>query len=81
MSFCISIKFPDTESKVAFSGLRHFSATESPLKKMKNAFYFTLKSFYVLKIFKFLSWLFGHVEKSLIRKIRLIPIFMTSQLG
>ena len=38
-------------------------ATEIPLKTMKNAFYFTLKTFFVLKIFKFLSLLFGHVEK------------------
>ena len=29
----------------------------------KNAFYFILKAFFVIKIFKFLSWLFGHVEK------------------
>ena len=28
---------------------------------MKNAFYFTLKAFFILKVFKFLSWLFGHV--------------------
>ena len=31
---------------------------------MKNAFYFTLKALFVLKIFKFLSWLFDHVEKT-----------------
>ena len=37
--------------------LKQFLATESPLKMMKNAFYFTLKSLFVLKIFKFLSWL------------------------
>ena len=30
----------------------------------KNYFYFMLKAFCVLKIFKSLSWLFGHVEKS-----------------
>ena len=30
---------------------------------MKNAFYFTLKALFVLKIFKFLPRLFGHVEK------------------
>ena len=36
---------------------------ESPLKIMKNAFYFTLKALFVLKIFKFLSWHFGHVEE------------------
>ena len=29
-------------------------ATESPLKLMKNAFYFTVKAVFVLKIFKFL---------------------------
>ena len=32
------------------------------LKMMKNA-YFISKAPFVLKIFKFLSWLFGHVEK------------------
>ena len=37
---------------------------ESPLKMMKNAFYFILKSLFVLEIFKFLSWLLGHVEKT-----------------
>ena len=30
-------------------------ATESPLKMAKNAFYLTLKTAFVLKIFKFLS--------------------------
>ena len=48
---------------------------------MKNAFYFTLKALFVLKIFKFLSWLFGHVKNGLIRKIRLISKLMTSQPG
>ena len=28
-----------------------------------KAFYFSLKSVFVLKIFKFMSWLFGCVEK------------------
>ena len=32
-----------------------FLATENSLKVMKNAFYFTLKALFVLKIFKFLS--------------------------
>ena len=31
---------------------------------MANAFYFILKPFFVLKIFRFLSWVFGHVEKA-----------------
>ena len=33
------------------------------LKSNSNALYFILKALFVLKIFKFLSWLFGHVEK------------------
>ena len=41
---------------------------------MKNAFYFRLKALFVLKIFQFSSCLF-----CLIRKIRLIFKFMTSQ--
>ena len=32
---------------------------------IKNTFYFTLKPLFFLKIFKFLSWLFGHAEKRL----------------
>ena len=32
---------------------------------MKNAFYFILKALFLLKIFKFLSWYSGHVEKRL----------------
>ena len=51
--------------KGALSGLRQFLATESPLKMMKNAFYFILKALSVLKIFKFLSCLFGPVAKQL----------------
>ena len=37
----------------------------SLLKMMKNAFHFTSEVFFVLKIFKFLSWLFSHVRKQL----------------
>ena len=54
--------------KGALSDLRQILTTESPLKMMKNAFYFTSKAFFVLKIFKFLSWLFGHVSKRLDKK-------------
>ena len=46
----------------------YFLATERPLKMTKNAFYFTSKALFVLKIFKFLSWLFGHVGKRLDKK-------------
>ena len=59
--------------------MRQFLTAESPLKMMKNAFYFTVKALFVLKLFKFLSRLFCRVKKGLIRKIRLIPEFMTSQ--
>ena len=50
------------------SGLRQFLANESPLKMMKNAFYFTLKVLFVLKIFKVLSWVLGDSEKRLDHK-------------
>ena len=56
-------------------------ATESPLKIMKNAFYLILKAHFVIKIFKFLYWPFGHVKKGLIKKIRLILKCMTSRPG
>ena len=60
------MKFPRiVEVKGALSGLRQFWAIENPLKIIKNAFYFTSKALFVLKIFKFLSWLFGHVAKRL----------------
>ena len=44
-----------------------YLTTESPLEMMENAFYFTftLKALYFLKICKFSSCLFGHVEKRL----------------
>ena len=54
--------------KSALSGLRQFWASESPLKMMKNNFYFTLKAVVVLKRFKFLVM----YKNGLIRKTRLI---------
>ena len=45
-------------------------ASESSLNMIKNTLYLTLKYLFVLKIFKLLSWLFGHVSK-----------FITSQPG
>ena len=32
---------------------------------MENGFYLNLKGLFILKIFKFLSLLFGHIEKEL----------------
>ena len=40
--------------KGVLSDLRKSMATESPFKKLKNAFYFNLKALFVLEIFKFL---------------------------
>ena len=37
---------------------------------MENAIYFTSKALSVLKIFKFLSLLFGHVTKRLDKKVQ-----------
>ena len=37
---------------------------DGPSKMMKNAFYFIWKTLFVFKIFKFLPWHFGHVEKT-----------------
>ena len=51
--------------KGALSGLKQFLATENPLKMMKKAFYFTSNVLFILKIFKFSSWLSGHVSKRL----------------
>ena len=64
--FTQSVKFSYTlfsDIKRALSGLRQFLVTQGPSKMMKNAFYFSLKALFVIKIFKLLSWLFGHVEK------------------
>ena len=54
------------------------SFNETPLKLVKNAFYFILKDISVVKIFKFLSWLFGHVEKAAWLKEKGILKLMTS---
>ena len=50
---------------------------------MKNTFYSILKALFVLKIFKFLSWLFGHIEKtaSLEGKINLKIHYVTTWLA
>ena len=37
---------------------------------MNNAFYFILKALSVLKTFKFLSWLFGYIEKRFEQKYK-----------
>ena len=60
----------DMEYDVGLKSDSHFPKKKflcfnnSPSKIMKNAFYFILKAVFFLKIFKVLSWLFGHVEKT-----------------
>ena len=49
--------------KGPLSGLRQYLATASPLKIMKNSFCFTSKTLFILKVLKFLFWLFGHAAK------------------
>ena len=51
MNMIVGTKF---HLKGALSGLRKLLANESPLKVMKNVFYFTLKALFFLKIFRFL---------------------------
>ena len=68
--------------KYALSSLRQLLATtESPSKMMKIAFYFILKAFLVLKIFKICLEFLVMSKNGLIRKMMLISKFMTSQLG
>ena len=49
---------------LAFQKKLCYYVIRSSLKMMQNAFYFILKTLSVLKIFKFLSPLFGHAEKT-----------------
>ena len=65
--YCFFIKTED-HIKGSLPDLRQFLAAKIPLKAMKNAFYFTSKALFVLKIFKFSSWPFGHVAKRLDKK-------------
>ena len=67
--------------KKSFRKICGICVIESPLKMMKNVFYFIVKALFVLKIFNFFSRHFGHIGKKtdLIRKIRLFSKFMTSQ--
>ena len=48
---------------------------------MKNAFYFMLKFLLVLEVLTFLSYFCTMSKNDLIRKLRLISKFMTSQTG
>ena len=56
------------KSTLTFQTKNSVYVSEGSLKMMKNAFYFILKALFVCKIFKFLSWLFGHIKKRLDEK-------------
>ena len=49
-----AIYLPNDYQGRTLSGLNQILVTERLLKIIKNAFYFTLKAIFVLKIFKFL---------------------------
>ena len=67
--------------KIGFSPSIFFICfNETPLKIMKNAFYFILKALFVLKVFKFLSWLFGH-ESLVTGRWSLVKIRLISKLS
>ena len=51
--------------KGPLSGLRQLVTTESPLKMMKNTFYFMLKAPFVIEIFAFSFWVLDYAEKQL----------------
>ena len=52
---------------------------ESPLKMIKNAFYFILIALFFLKIFKFVLTFWPYGKNGLIENIRLTSKFMFSQ--
>ena len=69
-SLIISLQCDDVFKAPLFD-LTHFLVAETPLKMMKNDFYFMLKALFVLKIFKFLSLIFLHVGKRFDKKAKI----------
>ena len=57
-----SVKFLKSDSHL-LKNIVLFASLKALLKMMKIACYFILRALFVLKIFKFLSWL-GHVGKT-----------------
>ena len=80
-SFSLCFRNLDNVLKNAPSGLRRFLATEIPLKMMKNAFISPYKLFSFSKYLNVCLDSFVMLKNGLIRKIRLILKFMTSQPG
>ena len=50
-------------TQVASASLKSDSPPTKKICFMKNVFCFILKALFVLKLFEFLSWLFGHAKK------------------
>ena len=79
---------PSWKTTVFVQCVQWFISLKGPLKQpkaalkiMKNAFYFTLKSYFFFKIFKFLSFCPDvYVENGLIKKL-LVSKIVTSQTG
>ena len=67
--------------KDALPALRQFLATEGSLKMMKKAFYFTSKFLLSLSYLSFCLNYLVMYRNGLIKKIRLISNFMTSEPG
>ena len=53
-----------SDSRLTKKGNFFICFNDSSSKMMKNVFYFVVKALFVLKVFKFLSWLFRHAEKT-----------------
>ena len=76
-----SLYFRILHIKGAFSDMRHFLATNSPLKLIKNAFYFTLKTFFFSRFLNFCLDFLIMQKNGLIRKIRLISKLLMSKIA
>ena len=64
-NFCnFLVEIPTFKVVLSPSKIYFVCFNDSLSKMMKNAFYFILKAVFILKIFKFLSSLFGHPEKT-----------------
>ena len=57
----VSLSDPHLRGKKCF-----ICFNKSPLKMMKNAFYFILKALLGLEVFKFWCWVFGHLKNSIV---------------
>ena len=64
IDFCNILKYVELKSDPRLPKNSFICFNKSSLKMMKNAFYSTLKALFALEIFIFLSWIFGHVEKT-----------------